>query len=99
LLHGDLWHGNLLPSPTGAPALIDPAVYYGWPEAELATFLIYGQVSDVLFEAYEEIHPLTPSWRDRLPLLHLRELLSITAQTPDCHDTLAEIHTILKRFD
>lgn len=99
LLHGDLWHGNLLPSPTGAPAVIDPAVYYGWPEADLATLLIYGQLSDSFFEAYEEVHPLAPGWRDRLPLLHLRELLSITAQTPEAPDTVGEIHTILKDFD
>lgn len=99
LLHGDLWHGNLLPTPAGAPALIDPAVHYGWAEADLATFLIYGRLSEVLFDAYEEVRPLTPGWRERLPLLHLRELLSITAQSPDCHDTVAEIHTILKRFD
>ncbi|HEY3562497.1 MAG TPA: fructosamine kinase family protein [Kribbella sp.] len=99
LLHGDLWHGNLLPSPTGSPALIDPAVYYGWPEADLATLLIYGHLSGSLFDAYEEIHPLAPGWRDRMPLLHLRELLSITAHTPDVPDTVSEIHTILKDFD
>ncbi|MFG1911651.1 fructosamine kinase family protein [Kribbella sp. NPDC048928] len=99
LLHGDLWHGNLLPSPSGAPALIDPAVYYGWPEAELATLLIYNHLSETLFDAYEEIHPLTPGWRDRLPLLHLRELLCVTAHTADVPDTVSEIHTILKDFD
>ncbi|WP_427889268.1 fructosamine kinase family protein [Kribbella sp. GL6] len=99
LLHGDLWHGNLLPAPTGAPALIDPAVYYGWPEAELATLLIYNHLSEALFTAYEELHPLTPGWRERLPLLHLRELLCITAHTPDVPDTVNEIHTILKSFD
>ncbi|NUR94703.1 MAG: phosphotransferase, partial [Kribbellaceae bacterium] len=99
LLHGDLWHGNLLPDLTGTPALIDPAVYYGWPEAELATLLIYNQVSPILFKAYEEVHPLTPGWRDRLPLLHLRELLCITAHSPDRPETVAEIHTILKSFD
>ncbi|MFF0264595.1 fructosamine kinase family protein [Kribbella sp. NPDC004536] len=99
LLHGDLWHGNLLPSPSGGPAMIDPAVYYGWPEADLATLLIYGHLSESLFTAYEEIHPLTPGWRDRLPLLHLRELLCITAHTPDVPDTVSEISTILKDFD
>lgn len=99
LLHGDLWHGNLLPSPSGAPALIDPAVHYGWPEAELATLLLYNQLSETLFDAYEELHPLTPGWRDRLPLLHLRELLCITAHTPNVPDTVSEISTILKSFD
>jgi fructosamine-3-kinase len=36
LLHGDLWGGNFIVGPGGAPALIDPAVYYGDREAELA---------------------------------------------------------------
>ncbi len=36
LLHGDLWSGNAITDSAGAPAIIDPAVYYGWAEAELA---------------------------------------------------------------
>ena len=35
LLHGDLWDGNVLVGPGGAPALIDPAASYGDREAEL----------------------------------------------------------------
>jgi fructosamine-3-kinase len=98
LLHGDLWHGNLLPSPTGHPALIDPAVYYGWPEAELATLLIYNRLSETFFDAYEELHPLAPGWRARLPLLHLRELLCVTAHSAAVPEVVAEIHAILDRF-
>jgi fructosamine-3-kinase len=99
LVHGDLWHGNLLPAPAGNPGMIDPAVHYGWPEADLATLLIYGNLSEDFFTAYEEVHPLAPDWRSRMPLLHLRELLCITAHWPDRATTVAEIHTILKRFD
>ena len=99
LLHGDLWHGNLLPDPEGDAGMIDPAVNYGWPEADLATLLIYGRLSDEFFDAYEELHPLAPDWRARMPLLHLRELLCITAHWPDRPETVTEIHTILKRFD
>ncbi|WP_410785341.1 fructosamine kinase family protein [Kribbella sp. C-35] len=99
LLHGDLWHGNLLPAPNGGPAMIDPAVHYGWPEADLATLLIYGQLSETFFDAYEELHPLAPGWRDRLPLLHLRELLCITAHWPDRAETVTEISAILKQLD
>ncbi|GAA1581012.1 fructosamine kinase family protein [Kribbella hippodromi] len=99
LLHGDLWHANMLPGPDGTPAIIDPAVHYGWPESDLATLLIYGKLSDDFFAAYEEVHPLDPGWRSRTPLLHLRELLSITANSPDRPETVAEIHDILQRFD
>lgn len=36
LLHGDLWSGNVIPGKSGKPVLIDPAVYYGHREMDLA---------------------------------------------------------------
>jgi len=33
--------------------------------------------------AYEEVSPLRPGWRDRAPLIHLRESLSLLAHFPD----------------
>jgi fructosamine-3-kinase len=79
LLHGDLWHANVLPGRYGPPALCDPAVYYGWPEAELSMLYGCGPVPEEFAAAYHEIHPLEDGWRDRLPILHLRELLSVLA--------------------
>lgn len=94
LLHGDLWHGNLLPG----PALIDPAVYYGWPEAELSMAEGCGNIPDDFFTAYEELHPLAPGWRDRLPLLHLREHLCVLAHFGEVPETLTKIHTTLAPY-
>lgn len=94
LLHGDLWHGNLLPG----PALIDPAVYYGWPEAELSMAEGCGNIPDAFFTAYEELHPLAPGWRDRLPLLHLREHLCVLAHFGEVPETLTKIHTTLAPY-
>jgi fructosamine-3-kinase len=98
LLHGDLWHGNLLANPAGAPAVIDPAVYYGWPEAELSMLMGCGNIPDEFFTAYQELHPLEPSWRDRMPLLHLREHLAVTAHFPEAHNAVNEIRTTLARY-
>ena len=42
LLHGDLWGGNWLMGPDDEPALIDPAIYFGDREAELAMCRLFG---------------------------------------------------------
>ncbi|MEV5966219.1 fructosamine kinase family protein [Kribbella sp. NPDC051952] len=98
LLHGDLWHGNLIPTPEGEPALIDPAVYYGWPEAELSMLDGCGKIPDAFFASYAEAHPLEPGWRDRLPILHLREHLCVLAHFGEVPETLGKIHTTLAAF-
>ncbi|SHK59002.1 fructosamine kinase family protein [Actinacidiphila paucisporea] len=85
LTHGDLWQENLVATPAGAPVLIDPAVSYSWPEADLSMLWCSPRppVSERFFAVYEEIAPLHDGWRDRMPLLHLRELLSIVAHDAD----------------
>src|SRR5690606_35042768 len=44
LLHGDLWSGNVLVTGDGKPALIDPAVYYGHREMDLAFSRLFGGI-------------------------------------------------------
>src|SRR5690606_35946578 len=41
-LHGDLWSGNLHADERGAPVLIDPAVYGGHREVDLAMLQLFG---------------------------------------------------------
>lgn len=53
LLHGDLWHGNLMFNQAGDPVLIDPAVYFGWPEMELAYMRFFGGFSKTGIEKYQ----------------------------------------------
>ncbi|GAB2673721.1 fructosamine kinase family protein [Kribbella swartbergensis] len=94
LLHGDLWHGNLLPG----PALIDPAVYYGWPEAELSMLHGCGNIPDTFYTAYQDLHPLEPGWQTRLPLLHLREHLAVLAHFGPTPTAQTEIHQTLAPY-
>lgn len=75
LLHGDLWHGNFLIDQYGLPALIDPAVYYGHREAELAFMHLFGGFEPQLFEAYQRALPLEPAWRSRIGVFNLYPLL------------------------
>lgn len=76
LLHGDLWIGNVIADGLGHPALIDPAVYYGWAEAELAMTSLFGGFNPDFYHAYQEIRPLEPGFRQRFPIYNLYHLLN-----------------------
>ncbi|MBL7110839.1 MAG: fructosamine kinase family protein [Bacteroidales bacterium] len=75
LLHGDLWGGNFMVSETGEPCLIDPAVYYGHREVDLAMTKLFGGFSSDFYHGYESHHGLVPGWRERLDLYNLYPLL------------------------
>jgi fructosamine-3-kinase len=55
LLHGDLWSGNAYPGPGGEPVLIDPAVYRGHGEVDLAMTELFGGFGSKFYEAYAEV--------------------------------------------
>lgn len=74
-LHGDLWSGNWLVDAAGAPWLIDPAVYGGHREMDLAMLQLFGGVDARFFAAYEEVWPLAPGARSRVALCQLYPLL------------------------
>ncbi len=74
-LHGDLWGGNLHVTADGAPALIDPAVYGGHREMDLAMMRLFGGFSHRVFAAYSEVYPLAPGAAERVPLYQLYPLL------------------------
>ncbi|GAB4522661.1 MAG: fructosamine kinase family protein [Haliangiales bacterium] len=74
-LHGDLWGGNLHVDSDGAPALIDPAVYGGHREVDLAMLALFGGASQRVYDAYDEAYPLDPGWAGRVPLYQLYPLL------------------------
>lgn len=72
-LHGDLWGGNILWTPTGA-VLIDPAAHGGHHETDLAMLALFGApVLETILTAYEEAaegtaRALREGWRGRVPL-------------------------------
>jgi fructosamine-3-kinase len=76
LLHGDLWGGNFLCIEGGTPAIIDPAVYYGHREADLAMTLLFGGFEDSFYSAYAEVYPLNPGWQKRMELYKLYHLFN-----------------------
>ena len=98
LIHGDLWTSNILVAPDGQPAVIDPAVYYGWPEAELSMTFAYDGVGAAAFDAYRESHPLEPGWNERFEILNIRELLSMVAHTGNEYGTVGKLRELLAKF-
>lgn len=74
-LHGDLWSGNVYVDPRGAPMLVDPAVYGGHRELDLAMLQLFGSPSARFFSAYDELYPRAPGHRDRVALFQLYPLL------------------------
>jgi fructosamine-3-kinase len=75
LLHGDLWGGNVLCDTFGAPVLIDPCLYYGDREAELAYTEPWGDFPLSFYRAYEEVWPTAPDCAERRDLYNLYHFL------------------------
>jgi fructosamine-3-kinase len=61
---------------SGNPALIDPAVYWGWPEAELAMTKLFGGFEREFYESYESCSNISNDWYSRAPLYNLYHLLN-----------------------
>ena len=74
-IHGDCWSGNVLWS-GGRGWLIDPAAHGGHPETDLAMLALFGAPYLArIIACYEEVTPLAPGWRERVPLHQLHPLL------------------------
>ena len=77
LVHGDLWGGNVYPGPDGRPVLIDPAVYRGHGEVDLAMSELFGGFPPGWLDAYAEARPLDERYeRVRRPLYQIYYLLA-----------------------
>lgn len=54
LLHGDVWSGNVLLRGGRIAAFVDPAIYFGHPEVELAFIALFSTFGDAFFARYRE---------------------------------------------
>jgi len=74
LLHGDLWSGNFLFSKDDC-FVIDPAIYYGFREMDIAMSKLFGGFDQAFYDAYIDFFPLENDWKDRIDLCNLYPLL------------------------
>lgn len=96
LLHGDLWRGNIHCTGSSKPALIDPACYYGWAEAELAMTTLFGELPEAFYREYQEISGMVSDWRSRATLYNLYHLLNHLNLFGGSY--LSSIRAVLKRY-
>jgi fructosamine-3-kinase len=62
LLHGDAWTTNILAVGDRVTGFIDPAIYYGHPEIELAFTTLFGTFDEPFFKHYHDINPIAPGF-------------------------------------
>jgi fructosamine-3-kinase len=75
LIHGDLWSGNTMTDQKGKPCIIDPAVYYGHREMDLAMTKLFGGFDHRMYHSYHETYPLEKNWEERVEIHNLYPLL------------------------
>lgn len=61
--------------PEGEPYLIDPSVFYGDREMDMAFTEVFGGFSSEFYNAYQDVYPLPEEYKDRKPLYQLYYLL------------------------
>jgi fructosamine-3-kinase len=67
LLHGDAQKNNFITS-AQETFVIDPAVYYGNPEIDLAYIDYFEPVPEDVFLGYKELLPIDPGFHERRDL-------------------------------
>ncbi|MFP4331863.1 MAG: fructosamine kinase family protein [Campylobacterales bacterium] len=75
ILHGDLWGGNVM-NDGRKTILIDPAIYYGSYEYDIAFSTLFGTFSKRFYDAYSSYNPLDSEfWKSRVDMLNSYALL------------------------
>lgn len=97
LLHGDVWSGNVLSAGGRVTGFLDPAVYFGHPEVELAFIAMFQTFGRRFFAAYQEQRGIAPGFfEERKDLYNLYPYLVHTRLFGGSY--LLSVQRILQRF-
>ena len=96
LIHGDLWSGNLITNEKGMPTLIDPAVYYGNREIELAFTTLFGGFDGEFYQVYQQVMPMAPGYEERFDIYNLYPLMVHVNLFGGGY--LSQVESIMRRF-
>ncbi len=75
LIHGDLWHGNVVMSQQGA-ALIDPSAWRGERIVDIAMMRLFGGFPEEFWRHYLRLAPLSEELERAIPAYQLYFLLA-----------------------
>mgnify|MGYP002388331090 CR=1 FL=1 len=82
LLHGDAQQNNFISAEMGT-VVIDPAVYFGHPEMDLAYIDYFQPVPEAVFEGYQAELPIDPGFWERRDLWRIwGYLAAVTVEGP-----------------
>ena len=95
LLHGDAQQNNFISTGRGT-FVIDPAVYYGTPEIDLALLDAFQPVPETVFEGYRDERPIDPGFYERRDLWRVPLHLAVVALEGPGH--LNRLTNALKKY-
>ena len=75
LVHGDLWSGNFMSDEQGQAVIMDPAVYYGHREVDIAMTTMFGGFAPEFYQSYQKSFPMEKGWEERLAYYNLYPIL------------------------
>ena len=96
LVHGDLWTGNVLASRGGRAAVVDPAIYRGHREVDLAMSELFGGFSSAFLEAYNSEWKVDSGYRDRRDVYNLYHLINHLNHFGSSY--AGQVTSVLRRF-
>ncbi|MBK5270723.1 MAG: fructosamine kinase family protein, partial [Bacteroidia bacterium] len=96
LLHGDLWSGNFMCNENSHPVLIDPAVYYGNRNMDLAMTTLFGGFDKLFYESYNYHFPFPNNYAEQWEICNLYPLLIHLNLFGSGY--LSQIESILRKF-
>ncbi len=76
LVHGDLWNGNVICGEGERVWLIDPAVYCGDAEVDVAMTEMFGGFAAEFYAAYRACRPESPTWEQKKTIYNLYHFLN-----------------------
>ena len=76
LVHGDLWSGNAAVTTSGEPVILDPAIYWGDREVDLAMTELFGGFPAAFYRGYSQVWQLDEGYQQRKTIYNLYHVLN-----------------------